>query len=666
MAALIMKKVLLAVLTPLLTVLPLLGAHNQAPEWLHALKGTPIPAHDEKTRAVLLYAEENLTVISTDKFRSVVRRAYKILRPEGRDYGTVAVTFNSLNEKVISIHAWCIPAGGKDCEVTDKDAMDVSPLKGDVETLITDLRAKILQIPAADPGNIVGYEYVVEEHPLVLQDVWQFQKTIPVRESHYSLTLPSGWEFKNAWVNYPEVKSHDAGNGQWEWTVGEVKEIREEKEMPPWKGLAGQMVVTLFPPGGAAANSLPTWNDLGGWYAHLTSDRLEASPEIKEEVRTLTAAAPTALAKMRALAGFVQQNIRYVAIELGIGGYQPHPAAQAFAHRYGDCKDKATLMQSMLREIGVESFYVVINHERGAVTPTMPAYFGSFDHVIVAVKLPEGLADPSLIATAKHPKVGTLLFFDPTNEKTPFGQIGGYLQANYGLLVTSSGGELIELPQQPPAMNGIRRTGKLSLTGSGDLQGEVEEMRVGDSAAGSRAVFTSAEKQADRIKPVENLLADSLSSFRLTKASVTNLQQTESPFIWNYSFLAANYAKPAGNLLLVRPRVLGSKASGLLETTEPRRYPIEFAGPAQDVDSFEIALPAGYVVDDLPPAVDADFGFASYHAKTEVVGNVIRYRRTYEVKELSVPVSETGQLRNFYRIIASDERNTVVLKLASP
>jgi len=69
-------------------------------------------------------------------------------------------------------------------------------------------------------------------------------------------------------------------------------------------------------------------------------------------------------------------------------------------------------------------------------------------------------------------------------------------------------------------------------------------------------------------------------------------------------------------------------------------------------------------VDDLPPAIDADYPFASYHAKTEVVGNVLRYNRTFEVKELSVPVSEASQLRKFYRIIASDERNNAVLKPA--
>ena len=70
----------------------------------------------------------------------------------------------------------------------------------------------------------------------------------------------------------------------------------------------------------------------------------------------MTASETTTLEKMQTLAAFVQRDVRYVGIELGIGGYQPHPAAEVFAHRYGDCKDKATLLRSMLREIGVDSY----------------------------------------------------------------------------------------------------------------------------------------------------------------------------------------------------------------------------------------------------------------------------------------------------------------------
>ena len=639
---------------------PRAAAGGDAPQWMHALVNAPLPSYDEKTDAVLLYSETNVTVISTDKMRTQVREAYKILRPEGRHHGTVKVPFDA-QTKVNGLHGWCIPVQGKDYEVKEKDAIESAYMPEFV--LASDAKVKILQIPAPDIGNIVGYEYETEERPIFLQDVWEFQEHDPVRESRYSLQVPAGWEYKASWLNHPEVKPTQTGSNSWQWVVSDIKAIRYEAFMPPLDGVAGRMVLSFFTSEKIALNSNVDWDAMGKWYSNLIGQRIDSSPEVKQQVAALTASKTTPLQKMQAVAGFVQQDIRYVAIELGVGGYQPHAASEVFAHRYGDCKDKATLVRSMLREIGIDSYHVVIYTERGAVTPQTPAHHG-FNHAILAIKLPNGLADPSLIAIFEHPKLGKLLFFDPTNDLIPFGQLPGYLQANYGLLVMPDGGELVELPQQPSAMNSIQRTAKLTLDTAGMLKGEVKEMRLGERASSERWRLRTVAKDTDRIKPIEDLLSNSLSSFHITRATLINLQQTDQPFGFNYSFESPNYAKNAGNLLLVRPRVIGVKGLGFLETKEPRKFPIEFEGPARDTDAFEITIPAGYVVDDLPPAVDVDLGFASYHAKTVVNGNVVDYTRTFEVKELSVPVNKAEDLRKFYRIIAGDERSTVVLKPA--
>jgi hypothetical protein len=639
-------------------------AAGDAPGWMHALVSVPLPAHDEKTDAVLLYSEKTVTVVSADKIKMTVREAYKILRPAGHDYGVVVVSYNA-HEKITAIKGWCIPAQGKDYEVKDKDAVEVSLPKVDGSELVSDVKDKVLRIPASDPGNIIGYEYEEEKQPYVLQDVWSFQETSPVREAHYTLQLPQGWEYKATWLNYPEAKTAQTGS-QVQWVVSDVKGIRHEDDMPPWPGVAGQMIVSFYPPGGAAQNkAFQSWQQMGVWYQGLISGRQDASPEVKQKVAALTASAGTPLEKMKAVAGFAQKDIRYVAIELGIGGWQPHPAAEVFTHHYGDCKDKVTLMSAMLREIGIENYYVVINSERGSVTPQTPAHMGGFDHVIIAIKLPADVADNSLVATMVHPKLGKLLFFDPTDEMTPFGQLYGPLQANYGLLVAPDGGELIELPQLPPASNGISRTAKLSLSPTGTLSGDVNEVRVGDRASAQRWALRTVTKDADRIKPIEALLSQSLTTFQITKATIGNLQLTDKAFLYDYSLVAQNYAKTAGNLLLVRPRVIGSRSSDLLETKEARKYPVEFEGPSRDTDTFEIKLPQGYEVDDLPPPVNADYSFASYHSKAEVDGNTLRYTRTFEVKELSVPLNKVDDLKKLYRIIANDERNTAVLKPAS-
>jgi hypothetical protein len=268
------------------------------------------------------------------------------------------------------------------------------------------------------------------------------------------------------------------------------------------------------------------------------------------------------------------------------------------------------------------------------------------------------------MAVMPHPTLGRLLFFDPTNDLIPFGQLPGYLQASYALLVTPNGGELVEMPQEPSSMNSIRRSAKLTLDTAGTLKGEVKETRLGERASSERGRLRAVTKDADRVKPIEELLSNSLANFRITHATLENLKQTDQPFGFNYSFESQSYAKNAGNLLLVRPRVIGSKGLGFLETKEPRKFPIELEEPTRDTDSFEITIPPGYAVDDLPPVVDADYSFASYHSKTVVNGNVVGYTRTFEVKELSVPVDKAEDLRKFYRIIAGDERNTVVLKLA--
>ncbi len=632
---------------------------GDAPLWMRAQLNGALPAHDEKTAAAVLYAETTLTVQPNGKIKRLYREVVRILRPDGEARGSIRVYFDA-QSRITDLHAWCIPVSGKDYEVKEKDAVESAIIGVDGGELVSDLRTKTLRIPAATAGSVIGYEVEQELRPYVMVDEWGFQDTVPVREAHYTLQLPRGWSYKANWLNHPEEHASEAAPGQWHWSINDVRAIRVEQDMPPWRGIAGSMVIALVPPSGQDPG-IQSWRELGAWYLGLTRGRRDASPEIKQKVAELSASVPAILGKMQALASFVQNDIRYVAIELGIGGHQPHPAAEVFSHRYGDCKDKVTLLSTMLKEIGIESYYVLINTERGSVTAATPPNL-AFDHAILAIALPADLETAALQARITHPKLGRILFFDPTDALTPLGRLSGALQANFGMLVTPEGGELLELPQLPVDTNGIERTAKMTLDDKGTLRGDVHEVRLGDRAAAQRYELRSTTQDTDRIRPVEAVVGASFSTFQILKATVANLRVADRPFEWNYTLEAENFAKTAGDLLLVRPRVLGSKSSSLLETKEPRQYPVEFAGPERDTDVFEIALPPGYEMEELPPPVNVDDGFASYHSKTEIVGHALRYTRTFEIKDLSVPVSKAGQLKDFYRIIASDERNSAVLK----
>ena len=629
------------------------------PPWTQSQVGAPLPPHDEETDAVKLYSEIALTVDAKGKIRRTDREVFRILRAQGGKRAVARADFDA-QRRVTQIHGWSIPADGKPYEVTEKDSVETALIGVLNGQLMGDLRSKVLRIPAAVPGSTVGYEIEQELQPYALLDDWLFQDTIPVREAHYSLVLPPGWRFRATWINHAEEAVTQIGTTGWQWVVQDVKAIRPEPQMPPMRAVAGRMAVLLLPPSGRE-QGVQSWSELGTWYLDLTRDRRTASGEIKKKVAELTASQATTLGKIQALASFVQTDIRYVAIELGIGGFQPHIAADAFAHRYGDCKDKVTLLSSMLKEIGIESHYLLVNTARGAITSAAPVDL-DFNHVIIAIQLPPDIQDPALLATRQYTRLGRLLLFDPTDPFSPLGQIPGALQGGYGLLAAPGGGELVELPVLPSSANGIQRTAHFGLNVNGQLSGEVHEVWAGDPAARERGILAAASLETGRAKPLEALLADSFATFNLTQAALSNRLAASSPLEWTYSLAVDQYAKVSGDLMTVRPRVLGSKSPGFLETKEPRQYDIEFEGLRRDTDVFEIALPAGYKVDELPRALDEEHTFATYHSKTEVVGSTLRYSRTFELKSVSVPAAQADELKAFYRNILNDERMPAVLR----
>ena len=641
--------------------LPPCAVGAEAPAWMHALTTVSLPPHDDKADAVQLYSETVLSVRADGRMRRLERGAFRILRPDGEARGKIVVGF-SPQSRILDLRGWCIPVTGKDYAVKLADAVESAWPGVQNGELVSDLRAELLLIPAAKPGSIVGYEVEQEQRPYFLDDEWAFQDTVPVREARYTLELPAGWNYRAAWVNHDEVTPITEG-GRITWRVGEVAAVPVEESMPAWRGIASRMVVALVPPG-SATPGLVSWADVGKWFNELARGRRDASAQIRTQIAALTAGADTSLAKIAALAHFVQTDVRYVAIELGVGGQQPHAATEVFSHRYGDCKDKVTLLSSMLNEIGIESYYVVINTERGAVHADSPPSL-HFNHMVMAIKLPDDVNDPSLLATAVHPKLGRILYFDPTDELTPLGRLAGSLQANYGLLIVPDGGELTRLPQLASASNSVQRTAKVALDADGVLRGEVVERRVGGPAAAERHRLAGAGRPAEQRRSVERLMAQAMPSYRILEARPVVPAAIDQPVEWHLSIEAENYGRLTGDLMLVRPRLIGGKSSRLLETREPRRQPIEFEAPQSDSDTFEIELPPHFEVDELPPPVKIDRGFAAYQSRTQLVGRTLVYTRNFEIRELSLPVSRAEELKQLYRAIATDESRSAVLRPAA-
>ncbi len=622
------------------------------PDWLKMAARESLPQYQDAP-AVMLRNEQIAMVDDSGEVSTVYRCAYRILRAEGRGFGIVQIPFDS-ETRVLSIKGWSIPSVGEPYEVGEKDAADTILF---TENLYEDTRQKILKIPASEPGAVIGYEYKQRRRAFILQNQWVFQQNVPVRLARFELRLPDGWTYQEFWANHSTVTVQPAGSNRFVWELKEIPEIKAERAMPFWETMAGQLFLRYVAPG--KGGSFSSWDEVCQWYGQLVSDRRQPTDELRQKVVELTAGASDTLAKIQALASFVQQEVRYVAIVIGIGSYQPHPAKEVLTNRYGDCKDKVTLLNAMLHQIGVESFYVLTSTNRGMIKPEFSTPL-VFDHVIAAIRIPANISKIGLYSNMEHPRMGSLLFFDPTDPHVKLGYLPSELQANDGLLVSTSGGELVTLPLSPASVNSFNRTAKLQLNPDGDLEGNIEENRTGVLAADFRSTWLNSS-ELERKKTVRSFFGPQTIGVELIDISEKTLDQTGGNSVLNYGFRLGRYAGSAAGLLLLRPRILDQWSTDIMENGE-RKHPIEYPSASIWNEMMEIALPDRYVVDEIPPPVSANTGVLSYSSKTEVDGSLVRYSRRLEIKNVRMPLEQLGELKKFYRQVAADERARIVLK----
>jgi hypothetical protein len=621
------------------------------PDWVRQAAATPLGTYSPETKAVVLLDQTDYVVTAPGEYVEHSRWVAKVLRPEGREEADFSIHLRE-KDKLNNIHAWTIDKASREYEVKDKEFAERSFPSF---VLYSDIRYLTAKAPAADPGSVIAFEFEVRRHSFVNQINQYFQEPNPVREVRMTLTLPTGWEFRDSWPESWSVPAVQTATSHWEWTAHDLAGIEEEPMMPHRFVLLGRMSITYFPPG--ETGNMGSWIALGRWYTALTTGRPDATPAISQHVQELIAGKTDFDSKLRVLSAFLQSEIRYVAIEIGIGGYQPHPAGDIFRYRYGDCKDKATLLNSMLHVAGINSAYVLIDTDRDFVNPAVPSLW--FNHAILAIELPEGGKADIYQSVVKTKSGKRYIIFDPTDEYTPVGSLRAELQNSYALLMTDSGGELIRTPLLPPDSNMVTRTGHFVLTAEGGLSGEVAEDRAGDFATGERWRLRHTDER-QRTHDFEHWLGRSIQAFSLDSIDIQQADQIQKDLLLKYKFTTLQYGQARGPLMLVRPRVLDEKCSYV--ERKPRHYPVELERTAHESDTYEIEIPQEYKVDELPDPVKIDVGFASYQSKIEVEGSKLRYWREYIVRDLSVPPEKFDDWVKLQGVIGADESSAVVLK----
>jgi Domain of Unknown Function with PDB structure (DUF3857)/Transglutaminase-like superfamily len=646
-------------LLALLVAAPLVAhGKDQVPQWVRDAAAEKLPEVSPECDAVKLLEESTLTVQGAGKLEFHSRVVIKILRPQGRNYANLYTYFDK-DSKLESFKIWSISADGREFQLRD-DQISSRGLGGG--NLYSDEQERIGTAPAADAGAVVAMEYDQHLRPYMNEDIWQYQSEIPALRETYTLELPQGFEYGSVWFHHSPMEATDLGGNRWRWTMTDVPavDVRHVEFHPEPMALYQRMSVHYFGPG-MSTPFRGDWTSIGEWFSQLAEGRTTATPEIAAKARELTAGSKDFYSKVAAIANFMQRDVRYYAIEIGVGGWQPHYAADIFHNRYGDCKDKATLLTAMLSAVGVETHLVMVDHRRGVVDPKSPSHFG--DHMIAAIEVPPGTDTSRLHSLVQIDGGRQVVIFDPTQEWVPFGDLPVYEQGGYGLLMDGKHSQITALPVEAPETSTTMRTAKFTLQEDGTLSGQVNEARHGN-AAWSRRERLSADNTEEQSRWLNRVVREDLANFTADDLKIEHLSDLDRDLNVSYQLTAPSYSRAAGNMLLLRPRVLGQNTFDAAKRESRHGIPVDLEDAGTVHDDFTIALPAGYKVDELPAPVKMDVGFASYESATTMDGNSLHYTRTLTIREMVLPAEKFKDVLTLASAIQADEQARAVLKHA--
>ncbi len=629
---------------------------------LSAIIQQPSVSQYPEAGAIYLLDKATRIIHSDGSSELIIHQIIKICRERGRRFAEVQIPYNEAFQRVRIDFAHTITREGKKIEVKKSAIHTITPASlAPYAALYSSLRTKTISMPAVGLGSTIEYKYrIFQKKSLMKNHFWDgfyFQSEEPFVLSKYVLALPEERRFKKAEKGIAPPKVTEKGNRRvYIWEKRDIPGLIPEPQMPPLSE-----VVPLL-----SVSSVKDWEEVASWYWDLAKSRTRPDKAIRREVHRLIEGKKTSREKLRAIYNYCSSNIRYVGLEIGINGYQPHEAAKVFWLKYGDCKDKAALLVAMLQVAGIKSYLVLINTDH-QIDIDLPSP-GQFNHCIVAVPIQEKRSPKSTLTNTslKLPGkgfleyIGKYIFLDTTAEVCSFGDLPIGDQNRDVLIIKEKGAELAKTPLYRPEDNCCQRRIEVDLKENGAIFARAKVTTCGFYNLAYRASFRY-------LRPVERRkrLAEDLNRIcpgaNLREFEISDLTDLDKPVEEHYTFFAKNYAIKIGDKVLIKPALIEAMRSTALVSAEKRSYPILFQRKWERVEDVSINLPAGWKVETLPKSLSLRYPFGEFDVIYKDLGDKIIYRRRFRITQPEISIVDYSEFKQFYETIAYQDRKGIIL-----
>jgi tetratricopeptide (TPR) repeat protein/transglutaminase-like putative cysteine protease len=484
-------------------------------------------------------------------------------------------------------------------------------------------RAFYVHFPRLSPGDVVELSYRVEDvtprnaFADYFGEVVYLQSTEPVARSEYVLITPKSRQFYFNKPNVPGLtqKVEEKGDQKiWHFLAENVAPLEPEPMQPPLPELLGHVHVSTY----------KTWDDMGRWYWGLVKDQFTADDEVRRRVADITKGAKDDKAKVRAIYDWVVQKTRYVALEFGIHGFKPYRCAQIFARGFGDCKDKATLIVTMLKEAGIPATIVVVRTGLRGDFETEPASLAPFDHAIAYV--------PSMD-----------LYLDGTAEWTGSTELPAMDRGSLALQINEGKPKLVHLPVPGAGESVSKKHVEASVLGDGSANVDYRIDVSGSSASAWRVRYHAAATQKQRLQ--EDLSTD-LPGIEIASVATNDLEDLEEPVAIKAKAKAPSFARREGEAWSVR---VGAKEH-LVRTWAPlsqRKRDVRINALSTQENETVVKLPQGAKILTPPRAAEGQSPYGSYKVEVETNGNTVRVKTTVAITKSRITAGEYAAFRAF-------------------
>lgn len=582
-------------------------------------------------------------VISTKSSKLHYKYALTILNENGDKYAAFSESYDKFKH-IEFIEGYLYDKDGKLLKkVKTKDLTDVSAV--DNISLIDDNRIKLHDFYYKSYPYTVEYEVSVSYDQTFYFPYWvpQEYKYLSVEQSQLAVTVPQDYALRYKMFNYKgePVQTTEKSKKKYTWQASQLLAVKDEYAAPRWHERVPMVSLapSEFELEGYKGN-MNSWQEFGKFIYTLTKDRDQLTEPVKQKVMQLIAAAPSDKEKVIALYHFLQQNTRYISIQLGIGGWQPFQAAYVAEKGYGDCKALSNYMFSLLKAAGIKSHYALIKA-------------GDFDHFIME-DFPSNQFNHAILCV---PLQKDTMWLECTSQYKSAGYMGEFTGNRKALLIDENGGTLVATPRYGLKENTQLRTIKAKLEMDGTLKMNIATSYKGvqQDDLSQRIDNLSKEMVKKQLDEELQLATYEVNDFKYNKKKAILPEVDEQ-----LDITVSNYATISGKRIFITPNIL-SRGGARLSEEEGRTVDYVFDYEYHDEDNEEIEIPEGYTIEAAPQDVAIQTKYGAYTMTAKVVGNKIIYKRVREQFAGRFPATEQKDIIQFFEAIYKADRSRFVL-----